>query len=115
MDLDQEADFVGKEALKRIKAAGITRKMVGLELSGPPLAAASENPWPVLTTEGATVGRMPSCVYSPRLKQNIGMGLIDLAHTDVGTPLVIATPEGERPAEVAALPFFDPKKQLPSG
>jgi aminomethyltransferase len=34
VDLNQEADFVGKEALKRIKAEGIKRKLVGVEIGG---------------------------------------------------------------------------------
>ena len=29
VDLDQDVDFIGKEALKKIKAAGIKRKLVG--------------------------------------------------------------------------------------
>src|SRR5207244_6888816 len=34
VDLDQEADFVGKEALRRIKEQGISRKLVGVEIGG---------------------------------------------------------------------------------
>ena len=41
VDLDQEADFVGKEALKRIKAEGPRRKLVGIEIEGPASARTS--------------------------------------------------------------------------
>src|SRR2546426_9282254 len=34
VDLDQEADFVGKQALQQIKQAGIRRKLVGVEIGG---------------------------------------------------------------------------------
>jgi aminomethyltransferase len=34
VDLEQEADFVGKEALRRIKEEGIERKLVGVEIGG---------------------------------------------------------------------------------
>ena len=34
VDLEQEADFVGKEALRRIKDEGIKRKLVGVEIGG---------------------------------------------------------------------------------
>ena len=37
VDLEQEADFMGKEALKRIKAEGVTRKLVGVDIEGEPL------------------------------------------------------------------------------
>jgi aminomethyltransferase len=39
VDLDQEADFVGKEALRQIKAEGITRKLVGVEIGGEKLGS----------------------------------------------------------------------------
>ncbi|TML45170.1 MAG: glycine cleavage system protein T, partial [Actinobacteria bacterium] len=39
VDLEQEADFIGKEALKRIKAEGISRKLVGVEIGGPGLGS----------------------------------------------------------------------------
>ena len=115
VDLEQEADFIGKEALKRIKAAGITRKMVGLILGGDPLSSSNEHPLEVRTSDGETVGRLPTCVYSPRLEQNIGMAIVALASSETGTPLTVVTPDGERPAEVAPLPFHDPKKKLASG
>src|SRR5216110_1741110 len=34
VDLEREADFVGKEALRRIKEEGISRKLVGVEIGG---------------------------------------------------------------------------------
>ena len=37
VDLDMEADFCGKEALKKIKAEGIKRKLVGIEILGDPI------------------------------------------------------------------------------
>ena len=36
-DLNQKANFIGKAALQRIKAAGITQKLVGIEISGEPV------------------------------------------------------------------------------
>ena len=51
VDLDQEIDFIGKEALKKIKENGIKEKLVGLELDGDPLTKAPENFWPVNNSE----------------------------------------------------------------
>src|SRR2546430_12610847 len=39
VDLEQESDFVGKRALRRIKEEGIRRKLVGVELGGERLGA----------------------------------------------------------------------------
>jgi glycine cleavage system aminomethyltransferase T len=43
VDIDQEADFVGKDALKRIKQEGITRKLVGVDIEGPQLGTYIDN------------------------------------------------------------------------
>ena len=43
VDLGQEADFVGKEALRRIKAEGPGRKLVGIEIDGPPVGTYIDN------------------------------------------------------------------------
>ena len=37
VDLEQEADFMGKEALKKIKAEGVSQKLVGVDIEGEPL------------------------------------------------------------------------------
>src|SRR5205823_10788655 len=34
VDLDQEADFIGKQALRRIRDQGVTRKLVGVDIEG---------------------------------------------------------------------------------
>ena len=36
-NLEQEVNFIGKEALKEIKAAGIKQKLVGLKIHSEPL------------------------------------------------------------------------------
>jgi glycine cleavage system aminomethyltransferase T len=37
VDLDTPADFIGKVALTRIRDEGVTRRLVGIEISGEPL------------------------------------------------------------------------------
>ena len=113
IDLDQEADFIGKEALRRIKAEGVTRKLVGVELHGDPIAP-NEHPWPV-RSNGKRIGQMTSSVYSPRLKKNIGYAMLPIQHADLGTALEVETVAGERGAEVVKKPFVDPKKEVPKG
>ena len=109
VDLDMEADFCGKDALKRIHAEGISRRMVGLEIEGEPLANA--NPWPVLAgTE--IVGKVTSAVHSPRLEKNIALAIVALDQSQVGTDLTIETDKDERSATVVPFPFYDPKKSL---
>lgn len=112
VSLDQEADFIGKEALKKIKAEGVKRKLVGVEIDGERLDL-NVTRWPV-TRDGAQLGNVTSAVYSPRLKENIGYAWVPIEHTGVGTNLTITLPNGdERSATVVPKPFVDPKKEIP--
>ena len=113
IDLDQEADFIGKKALTRIKAEGVNRKLVGVEIHGDPIAP-NEHPWPV-HSDGKRIGQVTSSVYSPRLKKNIGYAMLPIQHAELGTGLEVETVAGERGAEVVKKPFVDPKKEKPKG
>jgi len=108
---DKEAEFIGKDALRRIKAKGVTRKLVGVEIHADPLDL-NETAWPV-SVRGAIVGMVTSAVYSPRLKRNIGYAMVPVAHAAVGTELLVETPLGAAKATVVTMPFVDPKKQIP--
>lgn len=110
VDLDGDADFIGKAALRRIKTEGVTRKVAGVEIHGEPLSS-NEHPWP-LHHGARRVGQITSCVYSPRLAKNIGLAMLALARTDPGTELTVETPGGTRAATVVEKPFVDPKKTL---
>jgi glycine cleavage system T protein len=112
VELDQKNDFIGKEALKRIKAEGVKRKLVGVEIEGAPLEF-NLTRWPV-SRDGKQVGFVTSAVFSPRLKKNIGYAMLPLEHVALGTSLAISVPDvGERIAKVVKKPFVDPGKDIP--
>jgi glycine cleavage system aminomethyltransferase T len=111
VDLDMEAEFMGKEALRRIKEEGVSRRIVGVEISGDRLEM-NETRWPV-EADGRRVGDVTSAIYSPRLEKNIGFAWVPVELSDVGTQVTVETPDGIRDAAVAALPFVDPGKQIP--
>ncbi len=112
VDLEPAAPFIGKAALERIAASGVSRKLVGVEIDGSALAGYNENRWPV-SSDGRRVGDLTSCVYSPRLKKNIGYVMVRIECSELGTELVIETPGGERRATVVRKPFVDPHKRRP--
>jgi aminomethyltransferase len=112
VELDQKADFIGKEALRRIKAEGVKRKLVGVEIDGAPLDL-NLTRWPV-SRVGKEAGHVTSAVFSPRLKKNIGYAMLPVEHATLGTLLVVSIPEvGERSATVVNKPFIDPTKDIP--
>ncbi|HEX7352551.1 glycine cleavage T C-terminal barrel domain-containing protein [Brachybacterium sp.] len=126
VDLDQEADFIGKDALRRIKAEGPARKLVGLELGGAPLGTYNDgsmiDAFPVLH-DGEVVGKVTSACFSPRLEKNIGLALVPASLSEVGTRFTLDV--AERPgtqllsgedlveAQVVPKPFIDPTKEQP--
>src|SRR5436190_1893593 len=71
VDLDKDQDFIGREALARIKAEGVRHELVGIEIPGEPLASELAEPWPVWAS-GGVVGRVTDAIYSPRLEKNLG-------------------------------------------
>ncbi len=111
VNLDQEADFVGRDALARIKAEGVSRLLAGVEIGGDPLDLNMER-WPVLSN-GSRVGHITSAVYSPRLDRNIGYAMVPTAYAEIGTRLTVETPAGAAAATVVEKPFIDPAKEIP--
>ena len=109
--VDADIEFVGKEALRRIRDEGVSRRQVGLVIEMEPLGGPNTTFWPVLA-DGETVGQVTSAVWSPRLEQNIALAMVAVEHSGAGTSLEVMTDRGATPASVVDTPFYDPKKSL---
>ena len=109
VDVDQEIDFIGKEALKKIKQNGIKEKLVGLELEGDPLTKAPENFWPV-NDKDKKVGRVSRAYYSPRVGKNIALAIVDIEYADEGTIVSVDSPYGDLESKVVNIPWFQAEK-----
>ncbi|MGH2680800.1 MAG: glycine cleavage T C-terminal barrel domain-containing protein [Actinomycetota bacterium] len=115
VELDQEADFIGKGALARIAAEGVDRKLVGIDIDGDPMSdeGALNDFWPVHDPGGPRIGRVTAGAWSPRLERNIGYAWVPATHLDIGTTLELRANGRTRSATVAPLPFVDPRKDIP--
>ncbi|HEY9385386.1 MAG TPA: glycine cleavage T C-terminal barrel domain-containing protein [Gemmatimonadales bacterium] len=112
IDEGKSSDYVGRDALRRIKQQGVSRKLVGIEIAGDPVPF-NTSKWPV-SAGGQPVGRVTSAIWSPRLKKNIGYAMLPSAHSAIGTVVSVTLPgAGERQATVVPKPFIDPKKEIP--
>lgn len=112
VDEDKAAPYIGKEALKKIRRKGVTRKLVGLEIAGDPLPFNAVR-WNV-KGGGKAVGRVTSAVWSPRLKKNLGYAMLPVAQSALNSTLSVEIPGiGERQATVVERPFVDPDKAIP--
>ncbi|MCR8915584.1 glycine cleavage system protein T [Marinobacter panjinensis] len=111
VDLDMEADFIGKAALKRIREKGVSRKHVGLVIDGPALLGPNTRFW-ALEKDGECVGKVTSAVFSPRLEKNIALAMVSAEFADHGTTFDVDMPKGKTTATVVERPFFDPNKKI---
>jgi aminomethyltransferase len=105
VNLDREDDFIGKDALKKIKAEGLKRKLVGIEIDGDPIMSAPEHLWPVKDS-GNVIGHVTRCIHSPRLNKNIGFANVPVDYANIGTKILIASPNGDLGATVCDKPWF---------
>jgi aminomethyltransferase len=111
---EQPQDYIGKAALEEIRRKGVSRKLVGVELEGVgELRAELSKFWPVLK-DGQEVGRVTDAVWSPKLEKNIGYAWVPIELAEPGTKVDIESEAGSLVATTAALPFVDPRKEVPA-
>ena len=104
VDLDVADDVVGIKALRRIKAEGVKRHQLGLILEGDkpaPMGFRLED----ISHGGVTIGKMTNCVWSPRMKANIGFALISFS-VMAGQSVSIHRAAGPVTAKLVELPFL---------
>ena len=101
VDVDKPADFVGKQALKRILREGVKRRSVGLIFDAP--VPRLEWFWESINPRG-NPGQVRWATYSFALGKYIGIALVDRA-VEIGEILKIDHPRGGCAAEVTAVPF----------
>ena len=111
VSLETDVNFVGKEALKKIKENGIKRKQIGLTLECEPLKGPNTTFWKI-TKNNKSIGKVTSAVYSPRLKKNIALAMVLVEQSEIGNKLQVITNEGSFNSTIVEKPFYDPKKKI---
>ena len=119
VDLRHDDDFIGRAALERIKAEGVSRKLVGVEIDGPSVGYFTDGSmidvFPVHGPDGARIGQVTSATRSPRQERNIGYAMVPIEYAELGTALRIEANTGMQDAVVVPKPFHDPRKEIPKG
>ncbi|MGI8866343.1 MAG: glycine cleavage T C-terminal barrel domain-containing protein, partial [Rubrobacteraceae bacterium] len=113
VELEQEQNFVGKDALRKVSEEGVSRKLVRVEIGGANLGTYNDGSmidyFPVHNNDGERIGKVTSGCYSPRLEKNIGFAMVPVEYTEIGVELTVERPEETVQATVADRIFFKPE------
>ena len=104
--LNKDSDFIGRDALVKIKEQGVERKLVGIEMVGRGVCRSEY----VLYDNEHPIGSLTSGAPSPTLHKNIGMGYVVAAHANPGEEVDVDIRGKKVAARIAALPFYKRKK-----
>jgi glycine cleavage system T protein (aminomethyltransferase) len=96
-----KGEFIGRDAIERVRAAGLTRRLVGLEMTE---RAVARHGYPVLK-DGAATGVVTSGSYGPSVDRYIAMAYVGSAHAAVGTELSVEIRGQAKNARVVKTPF----------
>jgi glycine cleavage system aminomethyltransferase T len=109
----QAADYIGKAALEEIRARGVERKLIGIQVEGEALPFELSRKCRAFH-DGAPAGTVTDLIWSPRLRRNIGYVWVPIGLARPGVALEIEAPDGGRwSAATADIPFLDPRKDVP--
>ena len=113
VSLDSGINFIGKDALKKIKENGIKRKQVGLIIDCDPLKGPNTTFWKI-KKNNKIIGKVTSAVYSPRLKKNIALAMISIEESKIGNIVDVEVMNNTVKSTIVEKPFYDPKKKITS-
>jgi glycine cleavage system T protein len=104
----KKGDFVGREALRRIRAEGLKRKLCCMTLDDPTSVAMGKEP---ILKGDRVLGYVTSANYGYSVGRGIVYGYLPVEHSEEGTKVDVLY-FGERyPATVAREPLYDPANE----
>lgn len=98
-------DFIGKDVLAAQKADGLKRKVAGFEMVERGIPRSHYDVY----AEGRKIGYVTTGSYSPTLKKNIGLALIDAEYAKEGTDIEISIRNKNLKAKIIKKPFYTKK------
>jgi aminomethyltransferase len=96
-------DFINSESLKKQKELGVSKTLVGFELSQ---RGIPRQGYAIVDAQGNSIGRVTSGTMSPSMGKGIGLGYVPMALKEVGSQIHIQIRNKIVPAMVVKLPFY---------
>jgi aminomethyltransferase len=100
-----KGDFLGRDAIEKMRASGVPRKLIGLEMADRSVA---RHGYRVLAA-GQPTGVVTSGSYGPSVEKSIAMAYVETKHAAVGTAIEVEIRGQLKPARVAKTPFHPPR------
>jgi aminomethyltransferase len=100
-----KGDFIGREALKKVKENGIKRKLMGLKIDD--RRAIPRSGYAIVDEQGHEIGRITSGTRSITLGKNIAMGYVPIAKSKEGSTVYIQVRKRTAEATVVKPPFVE--------
>jgi aminomethyltransferase len=98
----EKGDFLGADVLRAQRQNGVTRKLVGFEMTGRGIA---RHGYPLLM-EGQEVGKVTSGSHAPFLKKSIGMGYVPADSARIGREIEVVIRDTAVPGRIVKTPFY---------
>jgi aminomethyltransferase len=105
-----KGDFIGRDAIEKLRAAGVARRLAGIEMVD---RAIARHGYPVLK-DGDTVGVVTSGSFGPSVDRAIALAYVPVAHSNVGSELAVEIRGQARPARVVRTPFHPSRVKKPA-
>lgn len=102
-----KGDFTGRDALARQKEEGVSRKLVGFEVTERGIARDGQDVY----IDGERAGHVTSGSPAPYLKKNIGMAYVPPEHATVGREIQIDVRGRKVAAQIVPVPFYKREKK----
>jgi aminomethyltransferase len=96
-------EFTNSEALKKQKEEGVTRKLVGFELTE---RGIPRHDYEITDKDGNVIGIVTSGTMAPSLNKGIGLGYVPAEYAAEGSQIFIRIRKNDIPAQVVKLPFY---------
>jgi aminomethyltransferase len=98
-----EKDFIDKGFLLRQKTEGVTRRLVGFEMTE---MGIPRHGYPIVDASGNIIGEVTSGTMAPSLKKPVGMGYVPAALSKEGSEILVRIRDKALKARVVKFPFY---------
>ena len=104
VNIDSDVDFLGKEKLKKIKAEGIKKKLMGVKIDAKEISV--NGSMDLVDEDNNVIGELRSGCYNPTFKQVIGIAMINKPHFETSKSFKININGSDFDGKVCDLPFI---------